>query len=151
MIWRNRSNQQYFLIFEEKIESEVAQSCPTLSNPMDCSLQAPPSMVFSRQEYWSGVPLPSPKRPCWRPATRKTWPLPSRTSQSGWKDRYKCRKWNKWQDVRISYSNKTVLVTTLASRDAVTGKTDKIPPLKELIGRDHKQTQQQCWLLFIKI
>ena len=22
--------------------------------------QAPPSMVFSRQEYWSGVPLPSP-------------------------------------------------------------------------------------------
>jgi len=27
---------------------------------MDCSLQAPPSMGFSRQEYWSGVPLPSP-------------------------------------------------------------------------------------------
>ena len=23
--------------------------------------QAPPSMGFSRQEYWSGVPLPSPK------------------------------------------------------------------------------------------
>ena len=22
--------------------------------------QAPPSMGFSRQEYWSGVPLPSP-------------------------------------------------------------------------------------------
>ena len=84
------------------------QSCPTLCNPMDCSLpgfsvrdflqartlgwvaiyfsnawkwkvkvkslsrvrlfatpwtvayQAPPSMGFSRQEYWSGVPLPSP-------------------------------------------------------------------------------------------
>ena len=29
-----------------------------LSDPMDCSLQAPPSMGFSRQEYWSGVPLP---------------------------------------------------------------------------------------------
>ena len=27
---------------------------------MDCSLSAPPSMGFSRQEYWSGVPLPSP-------------------------------------------------------------------------------------------
>ena len=92
-----------------KSESEVAQSCVTLSNPMDCSLpgspihgifqarvlewgaiafscvtllvvvtffnmkslsrvrllatpwtaacQAPPSMGFSRQEYWSGVPL----------------------------------------------------------------------------------------------
>ena len=41
-------------------ESEVAQSCPTLCNPMDCSLQAPPSMEFSRQEYWSGLPFPSP-------------------------------------------------------------------------------------------
>ena len=39
-----------------KSESEVAQSCPTLSDPMDCSHQAPPSMGFSRQEYWSGVP-----------------------------------------------------------------------------------------------
>ena len=31
----------------------------TVSDPMDCSLQAPPSMGFSKQEYWSGVPLPS--------------------------------------------------------------------------------------------
>ena len=89
-----------------KSESEVTQSCPTLSNPMGCSPpgssihgifqarvlewgaisfsnawkwkvkvkslsqvwlfataahQAPPSMGFSRQEYWSGVPLPSPR------------------------------------------------------------------------------------------
>ena len=43
-----------------KGESEVAQLFPTPSNPMYCSLQAPPSMGFSRQEYWSGVPLPSP-------------------------------------------------------------------------------------------
>ena len=32
-----------------KSESEVAQSCPTLSDPMDHSLQTPPSMGFSRQ------------------------------------------------------------------------------------------------------
>ena len=38
----------------------AAQSCLTLCNPMDYS-QAPPSMGFSRQEYWRGVPLPSPK------------------------------------------------------------------------------------------
>ena len=44
-----------------KSESEVAQSCPTLSDPMDYSPPGPPSMGFSRQEYWSGVPLPSPK------------------------------------------------------------------------------------------
>ena len=42
-----------------KRESEVAQSCPTLSDPMNCS-RLPPSMGFSRQEYWSGVQLPSP-------------------------------------------------------------------------------------------
>ena len=101
-----------------KSESEVAQSCPTLSDPTDCSLpgssvhgifqakvlewdaiafseivwqflkklqiellrqsvqslscvrllatpctaahQAPPSMEFSTQEYWNGLPLPYP-------------------------------------------------------------------------------------------
>ena len=32
-----------------KSESRVAQLCLTLSDPMDCSLQAPPSMGFSRQ------------------------------------------------------------------------------------------------------
>ena len=41
--------------------SEVAQSCRTLCNPRDSSLlQAPPSMGFSRQEYWSGLPFTSP-------------------------------------------------------------------------------------------
>ena len=52
----------HFLIqcMKVKSESEVAQSYPTLSDPMDCSYQALPSMRFSRQEYWSGVPLPSP-------------------------------------------------------------------------------------------
>ena len=34
-----------------KSESEVAQSCPTLSDPMDCSPPGPPSVGFSRQEY----------------------------------------------------------------------------------------------------
>ena len=42
-----------------KSESEVAQSCPTLATPWTAAHQAPPSMGFSRQEYWSGVPLPS--------------------------------------------------------------------------------------------
>ena len=43
-----------------KSESEVAQSCPTLATPWTAAHQAPLSMVLSRQEYWSGVPLPSP-------------------------------------------------------------------------------------------
>ena len=39
----------------------VAQSCLTLCNPMDCiAHQAPLFTGFSRQEYWSGLPFPSP-------------------------------------------------------------------------------------------
>ena len=46
---------------ESESESEVTQSCPTLCDPMNNSLhQAPPSIGFSRQEYWSGLPFPSP-------------------------------------------------------------------------------------------
>ena len=37
-------------------EREVAQSCLTLWEPY----QAPLSMGFSREEYWSGLPFPSP-------------------------------------------------------------------------------------------
>ena len=39
----------------------VAQSCLTLCDPIDCSRQAPLSMGFSRQEYWSELPFPSPE------------------------------------------------------------------------------------------
>ena len=39
----------------------VAQRHLTLCDPMDCiGCQAPLSMEFSRQEYWSGLPFPSP-------------------------------------------------------------------------------------------
>ena len=46
----------YPFLWEES-ESEVTQSCPTLCSPL---YQASPPMGFSRQEYWSGVPFPSP-------------------------------------------------------------------------------------------
>ena len=62
-----------------KIESEVAQSCPTLSDPMDCIVyQAPPSMGFSRQEYWSGLPLIKATDP---------WSLRKGREDSGWVSR----------------------------------------------------------------
>ena len=55
--------QLFFL--NKTSESEVAQSCPTLCDPMDVAHQAPPSMEFSRQEYWSGLPFsfPGEKKP----------------------------------------------------------------------------------------
>ena len=45
---------------ESESEIEVIQSCLTLCNPWTLAHQAPPSMGFSRQEYWSGLPFPSP-------------------------------------------------------------------------------------------
>ena len=59
---KNTGVDCHFLLqcMKGKSESEVAKSCPTSSDPWTAAYQAPPSMGFSRQEYWSGVPLPSP-------------------------------------------------------------------------------------------
>ena len=38
---------------KERVKVLVTQSCPELFNPVDCRCQAPLSMGFSRQEYWS--------------------------------------------------------------------------------------------------
>ena len=35
-------------------------SCVTLGTPWTAGPQAPLSMEFSKQEYWSGLPFPSP-------------------------------------------------------------------------------------------
>ena len=40
------------------VHAKSPQLCWTLCNPLDCSHQAPLSMGFSRQEYWSGLPFP---------------------------------------------------------------------------------------------
>ena len=37
--------------------AKLLQSCPTLCDPIDGS---PPSLGFSMQEHWSGLPFPSP-------------------------------------------------------------------------------------------
>ena len=46
----------------EAMCASAVQSCLTLCDPMDSSPQAPLFIGFSRQEYWSGVPFPSPTR-----------------------------------------------------------------------------------------
>ena len=37
-----------------------AKSCPTLVTPWIVAIQAPLFLGFPRQEYWSGLPFPSP-------------------------------------------------------------------------------------------
>ena len=53
----NLTNDKSYLRLQSESESEVAQLCLTL-RPV--AYQAPPSMEFSRQEYWSRLPFPSP-------------------------------------------------------------------------------------------
>jgi len=38
----------------------IIQLCPTLCDPMDCTLPGISVQGFSRQEYWNGLPFPSP-------------------------------------------------------------------------------------------
>ena len=38
----------------------VSKSCLTLATPWTIACQAPLSVGVSRQEYWSGLPFPSP-------------------------------------------------------------------------------------------
>ena len=43
-----------------KVKVKPLSCVRLLATPWTAAYQAPPSMGFSRQEYWSGVPLPSP-------------------------------------------------------------------------------------------
>ena len=43
-----------------KVKGKSLSRVWVLATPWAAAYQAPPSMGFSRQEYWSGVPLPSP-------------------------------------------------------------------------------------------
>ena len=42
-----------------KVKVKALSHVRLLATPWTTAYQAPPSMGFSRQEYWSGVPLPS--------------------------------------------------------------------------------------------
>ena len=60
---RNTGVGCHFLLQCMKVKSEVKSLShvqPSVT-PWTAVFQAPLSMGFSRQEYWSGVPLPSPK------------------------------------------------------------------------------------------
>ena len=53
-----------------KVKVKLHSLVRLLVTPWTVGYQAPPSMGFSRQECWSGVPLPSPKEP-WKPNNKK--------------------------------------------------------------------------------
>ena len=65
----------------------VAQLCLDSATPWTVVCQAPPSMGFSRQEYWSGLPFPSPGDlpDPWIESRSPTLQADSLPSQSLWK------------------------------------------------------------------
>ena len=48
-------------VWKWKVKVKSLSCVRLLATPWIAAYQAPPSMGFSKQEYWSGVPLPSPK------------------------------------------------------------------------------------------
>ena len=50
----------FFNAWKWKVKVKSLSSVRLSATPWTAAHQAPPSMGFSRQEYWSGVPLPSP-------------------------------------------------------------------------------------------
>ena len=49
-----------FLLQCMKVKVKSLSRVGLLATPRTAAYQVPPSMGFARQEYWSGVPLPSP-------------------------------------------------------------------------------------------
>ena len=48
--------------WKRKVKVKLLSRVWLLTTPWTAAYQAPLSMGFSRQEYWSGVPLPSPNK-----------------------------------------------------------------------------------------
>ena len=49
-----------------KVKVKSLSRVRLLATPWTAAYQAPPSMGFSRREYWSGAPLPSPIGSAWQ-------------------------------------------------------------------------------------
>ena len=47
-------------VFQSWCVCALTQLCPTLCDPLDCSLAGSLSMGFSQQEYWRRLPCPPP-------------------------------------------------------------------------------------------
>ena len=57
-MWQELSHTSHSVLI--RTLRECAQSCPTLFHLLTVACQAPLSMGFSRQEYWTGLPFPPP-------------------------------------------------------------------------------------------
>ena len=59
-----------------KVKGKLLSRVRLFVTPWTAAYQAPPSMGFSRQEYWSGVPLPSPAYSLWTYVKKEVQTVP---------------------------------------------------------------------------
>ena len=57
--WSQEWKRSVFIPIPKKVKS--LSSVRLFVTPWTVAYQAPPSMEFSRQEYWNGLPFPSPE------------------------------------------------------------------------------------------
>ena len=79
-----------------------------LATPWTAAHQAPPSMGFSRQEYWSGVPLPSPDT-----STNVTHFTKQMTKMTGAMDTPEATIASLWETLTSSPWWTTILITII--------------------------------------
>ena len=83
-----------------KVKVKSLSHVRLIATPWTAAYQAPPSMWFSRQEYWSGVPLSSPQVVSSK-SQIKSWTLVCQISLPGWKSYFWSHFWpaasNKWR------------------------------------------------------
>ena len=70
-----------------KVKVKSLSHVRLLVTPWTAAYQAPPSMGFSRQKYWSGVPLPSPE-------VYTTLCLILLATSKLWQSLFKCPSWS---------------------------------------------------------
>ena len=54
------ASKEAYIIHERKVKVKLLSRVWLFATPWTVAYQAPPSMGFSRQEYWSGLPFPTP-------------------------------------------------------------------------------------------
>ena len=55
-----RPEREGLAVFLDKVKVKALSRAQFFATPWTVAYQTPPSMEFSRQEYWSGLPFPSP-------------------------------------------------------------------------------------------
>ena len=85
-----------------KVKLKLLSHDRLIVTPWTAAHQAPPSMGFSRQEYWSGVPLSSPQDTL---VIRKPYRWGVHSGKAGWG---KCHCW--WEKGETNRSGKTPLL-----------------------------------------